>query len=41
MSRRGPGNPKWMPRWVVRGPGNPEGVPRAVGMGPGNPGVPR
>jgi hypothetical protein len=26
--RRGPGNPKGVPRWIGRGPGNPKGVPR-------------
>jgi hypothetical protein len=33
MSRRGPGNPKGVPRWIGwrRGPGNPKGVPRWIG----------
>jgi ABC-2 type transport system ATP-binding protein len=31
FGRRGPGNPKGVPRSVGRGPGNPEGVPRSVG----------
>ncbi|HEU4899842.1 MAG TPA: crossover junction endodeoxyribonuclease RuvC [Actinomycetota bacterium] len=28
LPRRGPGNPKGVPREIGRGPGNPEGVPR-------------
>jgi 23S rRNA (adenine2503-C2)-methyltransferase len=30
-TRRGPGNPRGVPRWVGRGPGNPRGVPRWMG----------
>jgi 2-C-methyl-D-erythritol 4-phosphate cytidylyltransferase len=29
LARRGPGNPKGVPRWIGRGPGNPKGVPRS------------
>ena len=31
VARRGPGNPKGVPRWIGRGPGNPEAVPRPMG----------
>jgi ribosomal protein S12 methylthiotransferase RimO len=31
--RRGPGNPRGVPRSVGRGPGNPSGVPRSIGIG--------
>jgi uncharacterized repeat protein (TIGR03943 family) len=32
VNRRGPGNPRGVPRWIGRGPGNPKGVPRPDGL---------